>query len=228
MLLGEQRSGSAGRAEVETAVALAGVGDLFRAVALGQHDHRAAVGLEKIDVAVHSSGGGRAEGAGWHAWRGFGRAGVVNRVFPEIFREFAGFFEDFLELRVGDVAGDDDGSGQRECGGDGVFREGFEGFLHSEVEIDRHPLEFPVAEFLGDETAGILLQLFEKNPVLGDFRLGLAIRRAGNADADGARSAVTRQADDADVEREVLAAKLGADPDFAGHGEQFVFQLDVA
>ena len=58
VLLGEDGGGAADRAEVEAAVLLAGVGDLLRPVALGEHDERAAVALEEVDVAVHAAGGG--------------------------------------------------------------------------------------------------------------------------------------------------------------------------
>lgn len=36
------------------------------------------------------------------------------------------------------------------------------------------------------------------------------------------------EADDADVECEVFAAELGTDSDFAGEGEEFLFEFDVA
>ena len=89
---------------------LAGVGDRLVAVPLGDHHHRAAVGLQLIDIAVHAAGRGRAEGAGSFAGRGLGRAGVVDRVFFEIIRQRLAAIHDLLELGVGDVAADDDGA----------------------------------------------------------------------------------------------------------------------
>ncbi len=86
----------------------AGVGDLLRAVALGDHHHRAAERLEEIDVAVHAASGGRAERTGGVALRGLGRAGVVNRVLLEVVGQAFAGIDALLQLRVGDVAGNDD------------------------------------------------------------------------------------------------------------------------
>ena len=44
-------------------MSLAGAPDLRAAVALGKHDHRAACGLELVDIGIHAAGRGRAEGA---------------------------------------------------------------------------------------------------------------------------------------------------------------------
>ena len=44
----------------------------------------------------------------------------------------------------------------------------------------------------------------------------------------GTGRAVARQADHADVVAEVLAAELGADPDFAGQLENLFLELDIA
>src|SRR5262249_39617360 len=60
-VLGKDRGGSADRAEIEALVLLAGIDDLLAAVALGQHHHRAAMGLEEVDVGIHAAGRRRAE-----------------------------------------------------------------------------------------------------------------------------------------------------------------------
>src|SRR5205823_10270668 len=59
-VLGEVRRRAADRGEIEAAVFLAGFAHRARAVALGEHDHRAAGGLEIGDEGVHPSGRGRA------------------------------------------------------------------------------------------------------------------------------------------------------------------------
>ena len=59
-VLGQPRGRAADRAEVEAAVLGAGLGDRGRAVALGQHDQRAAGLLELVDVGVHPAGRRRA------------------------------------------------------------------------------------------------------------------------------------------------------------------------
>ncbi|MGC4014048.1 MAG: hypothetical protein QM755_05945 [Luteolibacter sp.] len=103
---------------------------------------------------------------------------------------------------------------QGDGGGDGILRKRGQGFLGMPLSRSIvHAREFPVAVFLGNEAAGILLELLEEDAVLGDLRLGLAVGGAGNADADRAGGAVAWQADDAHIEREILAAELRADAD---------------
>ena len=58
-LVGEDSRRAADRAEVESTVLLAGIGDDLGTVALGDHDHTAAVILEEINVRVHTVGRGR-------------------------------------------------------------------------------------------------------------------------------------------------------------------------
>jgi hypothetical protein len=115
VLLGEDGGRAADAAEVEAAVLLAGVGDGLAAVALGEHDQRAAVRLEEVDVAVHAAGGGRAERGPRRMPVGrLGGAGVVDRVVLEVLRQALARVEALLELGVGDVAGHDERAGERE------------------------------------------------------------------------------------------------------------------
>ena len=87
---------------------------------------------------------------------------------------------------MGAVAGDDDCAGESDSGGDRIFFQRLEGFLHAEVEIDRHAFEFPIAEFFRDETTGIFFEFLDEDSVLGDFGFCLAVGRTGDADADRA------------------------------------------
>ncbi len=63
----------------------------------------------------------------------------------------------------------------------------------------------------GQEARGIVLELLEEHAVAGDLAEHLAVGRAGDAEADRQRGAVARQADDAHVVAEILAAELRAD-----------------
>ena len=81
---------------------------------------------------------------------------------------------------------------------------------------------------VGDQPARVAVELLDEEAVLGDLRLDVAVGRAGDAHADRAGGAVARQADDADVVGEVLAAELGADAELLGGLEQPLLQLDVA
>ena len=119
-VLGEPRRRAADRAEVEAAVGVAGLGDLLGAVALRQHHHRAARGLELLDVRVHPAGRRRAERAGRVALRGLGRAGVVDGVVLQVLRHLLARVQPLLDLGVRDVAGHHQRAGQREPGLHGV------------------------------------------------------------------------------------------------------------
>ena len=123
VVLGQDGGGAADRAEVEATVLLAGVGHLLAAVPLGEHDHRAAVILEEIDIRVHAAGCCRAHRAAGHACRGLGRTCVVDRMLFQVLRHLFATVETFLDLRMGDVAADDDGSVQAQARADGVFRQ---------------------------------------------------------------------------------------------------------
>ncbi len=73
-----------------------------------------------------------------------------------------------------------------------------------------------LAQFCRDKPPGIIFEFLNPNAVLVDLGLDVAIRRAGDPHADRARSAVARQPDDADVMREIFAAKLRADARLLG------------
>src|ERR1700686_1005937 len=63
-MLGEVGRRAPDRAEIEAAMLLAGLAHRDRAVALCDHHHRSARGLELVDERIHPPRGGRAEGAG--------------------------------------------------------------------------------------------------------------------------------------------------------------------
>ena len=123
IFFGEEGGGSADGAEVEAAVFAAGFGDLGGAVAFGEHDHRAAMLHEAVDVGVHALGGGGTEGAGGFSGGGFGGAGVVYGMVFEVVGHGFAVVEHLLDAGVGDVAGDDEGAVEAEAGADGVLGE---------------------------------------------------------------------------------------------------------
>lgn len=228
VILGQQRGWATRRAEVEAAVLVAGIGYGLRAIALGEHDHGAAVGLEKVNVGVHATSRGWSERATCHSFGSFGRTGIVDRELLEVVGQITVLFEVFFHLGVGHIAGDDDRTTERNGGRDGILAECSEGVFHAQIEVDFYALEFPVAVGLRNKSAGIFFEFFEENAVFGDLGFGLSICRAGNPDADRAGSAVTRQAYHADIEREVFSTKLRADTDVASHFKQFGFEFDIA
>ena len=101
---------------------------------------------------------------------------------------------------------------------------------HGTVEVDLHDLGGVgmLARVGGDEAAGILLKLLDPDTVLVDFGLGVAIRGTRDGEADRTRGTVTRQADDADVEGEPLAAELRADAELMRDLEELSLERGVA
>ena len=230
VLLREDGGGPADRPEVEAAVRLAGLGDGLAAVALGDHDERAAVLLEELDVAVHAAGGGRAERARGHADRRLGGTGVVDGVILEVLGQAFALLEAFADLGVRDVAGDDERTGEGEARGDGVLRELGADLSHRAVEVDLHDLGGVgmLAGVGGNKASGILLKLLNPDAILVDLGLGVAVGGTGDGEADRTRGAVARQADDADVEREPFAAELRADAEGVRDLQELGLEGEVA
>ena len=75
---------------------------------------------------------------------------------------------------------------------------------------------------------GIALELFEEDAVSRDLAERLAIGRTRHRDADRARRAMAREADDTHVVAEVLAAELRADAELRGELEDLRLELVIA
>ena len=146
----------------------------------------------------------------------------------EVVGQIAVLFEVFFHLGVRHVAGDDDGATERNRSRNGIFAKRGKGVFHPQIEIDLYALELPIAVGLRDESAWIFFEFLEENPLFGDLRFSLSIRRAGNTDADRAGGTVSRQAHHSDIERKVFSTKLRTDTDVAGHFKQFGFEFDIA
>ena len=111
----------------------------------------------------------------------------------------------------------------------GYFESSARIVVHRPVEVDLHHV---VAETLLVDVGQVLgrvgLELLEEDAVAGDLGFGLAVGRAGDADADRAAGAVARQADHAHVVAEVLAAELRADARLLRQLHDRGLQLEVA
>ena len=130
---------------------------------------------------------------------------------------------------MGEVAGDDDGAGQRQARLDRMLRQRGENFAHRLVEVDPDDIAaklrlVDIRQVLGR----IGLQRLQEDAIPGDLALGLAIGRAGDAEADRQRGAVARQADDAHVMAEILAAELRADAERLRHLVDLFLHFEVA
>jgi hypothetical protein len=108
VLLGQDGGGTANAPEVESAVSFAGIRHSGTSVALGHHYQRPAEGLEEVHVAVHATRCRGAEGARGVTGGGLGGSGVVDRMILEILWQALAGIDPLLELRMGDVARDDE------------------------------------------------------------------------------------------------------------------------
>mmetsp|Transcript_125331 Transcript_125331/g.350974 ORF Transcript_125331/g.350974 Transcript_125331/m.350974 type:complete len:447 (+) Transcript_125331:697-2037(+) len=129
------------------------------------------------------------------------------------------------------VPGDDEGAREGHPRLDRVLRERGQDVLHRLVEVDLHDAvarRGGNVRGLGQEAGWVLLQLLNEDALLVDPRDDLPVRAAGDAQADGARSAVPRQSDDTAVVGEVLAAELRAHPQILASLQQLGLPLQVA
>ena len=228
-ILSEYGSGATDRTEVETAMLMASVSDLLRAVALSDHNHSTTGGLELIDVWVHTTGSSRAERTGGEAFRFLGGAGVIDGVIFEILRHRLAGVEAFFDLGVSDITAHDDGAIEREASRYGVLIEESEDLGHGAIEVDLNDFTLAgIAELLGDKFTGELIEFFDPDTVAVDLRLDITVGRAADAHAYGARSAMTRHTDHTDIVGEILTAELSSESDIVGGVEEFLLEFDIS
>ena len=228
-ILSEYGSGATDRTEVETAMLMASVSDLLRAVALSDHNHSTTCGLELIDVRVHTTGSSRAERTGGEAFRFLGGAGVIDGVIFEILRHRLSGVEAFLDLGVSDITAHDDGAIEREASRYGVLIKESEDLGHGAIEVDLNDFTLAgIAELLGDKFTGELIEFFDPDTVAVDLRLDITVGRAADAHTYGARSAMTRHTDHTDIVGEILTAELSSESYIVGGVEEFLLEFDIS
>ena len=216
-------------AGVEAAVFGAGLAHLRRTVALGEHHHRAARGLELIDEGIHPPRRRRPEGARGVTRRGLRGAGVVDGMVLEVIAHRLATVEPLADLGVRGVAGDDHRAGQRQTRADGMSAQLGEDLFHRPGEIDAH---HRTAEFRfvhdGQEMGGVVLQLLEEDALAGDLSQRLPVRRAGDPEADRQRGAMPGKPDHAHVVAEIFAAELRADAELLRELMNFLLEREIA
>ena len=174
-VLGQVSCYTADGAQVEPTELLAGIGDALGAVALGNHNHAAAVALEELHIGIHAPGCGGTERAGGVALGGLGGAGVVDGVVFDVLRQFLAGIDEFLELGVGDIAAHNDGAGEGKTGLDRVFGQLGQHFLHGAVQVNRYSFALGFAVLGGDILARVVFQLFDEDTLGGNLGLGVAV-----------------------------------------------------
>ncbi len=92
-----------------------------------------------------------------------------------------------LDFCMSYVATHDNGTVERQTGGDGVFGELGKHFVHGTVEIDCHNIALAfLAVFLGDELAGVCIEFLNPQTLGIDFSLHITVGRARYAETYGA------------------------------------------
>ena len=146
----------------------------------------------------------------------------------EIFGQALAGVQLFFQLGVSDVSRDDNRSGQRQPGGDRMLAQRREDGRHRLVQVDPDDLFLQVLfTDVREVLRGIRFELFEEDPVFGDFAEDLPVGRAGNAQTDGAGRAMPGEADDPHVVGEIFAAELGADSGFGTEFQYLLFEVEV-
>ena len=140
--------------------------------------------------------------------------------------------EALLDLRVGDIAGDDEGAGEGEPGLDRVLAQLGADLVHRQGEVDlHHVVRLTVAEVvvvdLGEEVGRLELELLDEHSFGGDLAEALPVRRAGDRDGHRQAGPVPGEPDDPDVVTEVLPAELGADAELLGQLEDLGLEVEV-
>ena len=128
---------------------------------------------------------------------------------------------------MGDVARHNDGAVQAQARGDGVLAQFFQNFLHRAVQVNGDSFAGGHAQGFRNILAGVGFQLFNKDALRRDLGFRVAVRRAGDSQANRAGGAVAGQPDNAHVQSVPLAAELGAQAQFARFFMQFLFQFQV-
>ena len=178
---------------------------------------------------VHAPRRGRAEGAGGVARGRLRRAGVIDRVVLDVIGQPLPAFEPLAQLGVRQIARHDQRAGEREPRLHRILRQLRQDVLHrpAQVDLDHLPAELFLID-LGQILRRIVLELLEEHAVLGDLAERLAVGGAGDAQADRQRSAMPRQADDAHVVAEILAAELRPDSQGLRHLQHLRLHLEIA
>lgn len=228
IVLSEDSSRTSDTAEVESSVFFAGVGDSLAAVTFCQHNHRAPVTLEEVYVGIHSTSCRGTHRSASHAFRRFCRTCIVDGVIFDILRQVFAPVEPFFEFGVRDVPTDDNRSVERQTCGNGIFIQLFENFAHRLVEVYFNGVAFTgLAEFFGNEFAGVTVEFLDPNTVLVDFTFDVSVGRAAHSQSYGAGCSVAGQTDNAYVVCQIFTAELCTESDTVRFFQDLFFQLDV-
>ena len=138
--------------------------------------------------------------------------------------------ETLFQLRVREVACDDERASEREASGDGMLRKFGADIRHGTIQVNLHDLlGIGMLTRIGrDEATWVRLQLLNPNTILINLGLGVAVSRTRDREANRTGGPVPGQADDAHVERKPLTSELSADAELVSSLEQLRLKGGVA
>ena len=148
----------------------------------------------------------------------------------EICGNFLTCIQTGLELRMGDVASDDNCSLEVNAGAYRVFGKLSSYGVDSLVEVYFYALGAFTGTtiFLGNKLGRIDVHLLNPHAVCIDLTLDIAVCRATDAHSDRAACTVAWETDDPDVMGEIFSAELSSKPDFLSLLQEFLLEVDVA
>ena len=161
---------------------LTSVGNIYRAVALRQHDERAPVVLELIHIRVHAPCRGRTHRAARHPRGSLRRARVIDRMVLQVLRHSLAGVQTRFYLRVRDVPSHNNRTIQRQARAYRVVRQYLADLRHRLIQVNAHGIALArVAQLFGNQRRGIAVHLLYPNTVFVDFALDVAVCRATHA-----------------------------------------------
>ena len=147
----------------------------------------------------------------------------------DVLRQVFATVQTFFQLGVCDVTAYDNGSIQRQTGGNRILGQFLQNIGHRLVQVNLHHVAFTgLTEFFGNQFTRIAVELFNPDTFFIDFTLDVTVGRAGNTQTHGTGRTVTRQAGDADVVSQILAAELGTEANLMSFFQYQLLQFHIA
>ena len=208
---------------------MASIGYLLATIAFGNHDHRASVALEQVDIRIHTPRRRRPKRARCHSFGRLGRSGIINRVIFEILRHLLSCIETFFYFGMGNIPTHYNGSVERQSRGNRIFGQFGKDFVHRAIQIDLYGIPFSgLTQLFGDKSAGIIIEAFYPQTFPIDFGLDIPVGRTRYTQPYGTRRAMSRQTDNTHIMCKIFTAELSTYSRFLRRTQNLFFELYVS
>ena len=176
---------AANAAQIKAAVLVTGFRHLLASIALGDHHHAAASRLKQIHIRIHPTSRCGPEGTARVTFGLLRRPRVINRMLLEVIRQRLASVEPFLQLRMCNVASDDDRAGQQQTRCHRILLQVGEDLVHRSIQINPHSaVILAMTQLFRNVLERFEFQLLEINAALCNFALRLTIGAARDANTD--------------------------------------------